>query len=193
MIKHGDAEQVASLAETGGESAILGTGFRISRWVIVGADESGGIQEDSRFEDFAGMDDAECQGADGNDIDADDGVFGVETADEELLSVEPGKEGTEGGRGADGIVDDNERAGRAAARHQTDSVARNKSRRGNVRVCDDREVGIVYGGLVCHVGTSLLLSSLALSLELESQCRTTGGDRDVPAGEAQADENEQRA
>ncbi len=52
---------------------------------MVGADARGGIQEDSRFEDFAGMDDAECQGA-------DDGVFGVETANEELLAVEPTKE-----------------------------------------------------------------------------------------------------
>jgi hypothetical protein len=51
----------------------------------------------------------------------------------------------------------------------------------------------VSGGLLCHVGTSLLLDSLALSLKPESQCRTTGGDRDVPAGEAQADENQQRA
>lgn len=48
---------------------------------MVGADARGGIQEDSRFEDFAGMDDAECQGA-------DDGVFGVETVNEELLAVE---------------------------------------------------------------------------------------------------------
>lgn len=52
---------------------------------MVGADARGGIQEDSRFEDFAGMDDAECQGA-------DDGVFGVETVNEELLAVEPAKE-----------------------------------------------------------------------------------------------------
>ena len=155
MIEHGDAEQVASLAETGGERAILGTGFRISRGVIVGADDRGAIQEDGRFEDFAGMNDAECQGADGNDIDADDGVFGVETADEELLAVEPGKEGTEGGRGVGGIVNENKRACMAAARHQTDSIARNKSRRGHARAFDDREFGIVYGGLVCHVGTSL--------------------------------------
>jgi len=52
---------------------------------MVGADARGGIQEDSRFEDFAGMDDAECQGA-------DDGVFGVETPNGELLAVEPTKE-----------------------------------------------------------------------------------------------------
>lgn len=85
VIEHGDAEQVASLVETGGERTILRTGFRISRGVMVGADARGGVQEDSRFEDFAGMDDAECQGA-------DDGVFGVETANEELLAVVPAKE-----------------------------------------------------------------------------------------------------
>ena len=43
-------------------SSELGSGS--PEGVIVGADESGGIQEDSRLEDFAGMHDAECQGAD---------------------------------------------------------------------------------------------------------------------------------
>jgi hypothetical protein len=37
------------------------------------------------------------------------------------------------------------------------------------------------------------LDVLALSLEQESQCRTTGGDEDVPAEASQADENQQRA
>jgi hypothetical protein len=54
-------------------------------------------------------------------------------------------------------------------------------------------VDILSGGLVGHVGTSFLLDSLALSLGQESQCRTTGGDGVVPAGEAQADEKQQRA
>ena len=193
MVEDGDAEKVSGLTEPDGEHTIFGAGFRIPGRVIVGADDRGAIQEDGRFEDFAGMHDAECQGADRNNVHADDGVFGVETGNEELLAVESGKERTEGGCSVGRIVNENKRASMAAVRHQTDGVARNNSRRGHVRACDDREVGIVYGGLVCHVGTSLLLSSLALSLEPESQCRTTGGDRDVPAGEAQADENQQRA
>jgi hypothetical protein len=48
----------------------------------------------------------------------------------------------------------------------------------------DAGVEILSVRLLCHVGTSLLLDALALSLEPESQCRTMGGDGDVSAGDA---------
>jgi hypothetical protein len=188
MVKDSDAEKLTGLTEPGGEDTVFGTGCRIPGGMIVRADDGGAIQEDSGFEDFSRMHDAERQGTERNNVHADDGVFGIETGDEELLAVEPGKERTEGGRGVGGIANENKRACMAAVRYQTDSVARNKTRRGDVRPVAGRDSEILQGGLVCHFGTSLLLDSLALSMKPESQLRTTGGDGDVPADEAQADE-----
>ena len=62
--------------------------------VIVGSDDPAGIEEDGRFEDLAGMHDAEGERADRDDVDADDGVLGIQTADKELLAVKSGKERT---------------------------------------------------------------------------------------------------
>jgi hypothetical protein len=56
----------------------------------------------------------------------------------------------------------------------------------------DAGVEILSGGWRCHVGTSLLLDALALSLKPERQYRPTGGDEDVSAEAAQADENKRR-
>ena len=61
----------------------------------MGADDRGAIQEDRGFEDFPRMDDAEREGADGHDVDADDGVFRIQTGDQELFAIETLKERTE--------------------------------------------------------------------------------------------------
>jgi len=113
MVEDGYADEVDGLTEPGGEDTVFGTGRRIPGGMIVGADDGGGIQEDGGFEDFARMHDAERQGADGNDVHADDGMFGVETGDKELFTIETVKEGTEYGCRPRGITDDHRRSGRA--------------------------------------------------------------------------------
>ena len=140
MVKDRDTDQVTGLTEPGGKDTIFGTGFRFAGGMIVGADDSGTIQEDGRFEDFARMDGAERQGADRNDVHADDGVFGIQTGDKELLTIETVKEWTENGGGAGGIADDKRPIWTGDARHELERVARNKKRVRLVRSVDDREL-----------------------------------------------------
>ena len=150
----------------------------------MGADDRGAIQEDRGFEDFARMDNAEREGANGHDIDADDGVFGVETGDKELFTIETVKEGTEYACRPRRIADENRRVRASVARHKLQRVARNEQRVRHVRTVDDGDCGILRNVSRGHDGTSLLLNCLALSLKLESRCRTTGGERVVLADDA---------
>ena len=96
-----DAEQVGALPESAGEHAILLAGCGIAGGVIVGTDPGGGIHQDQRFEDLARMHDGQGQGADGDDIDADDAVLRIQPADQELLAVQSRKERSEDGRSGD--------------------------------------------------------------------------------------------
>lgn len=175
MVKDGDADEVAGLTEPCREHTIFRTGLRIPGRMIVDADEGGAIQQDRRFEDFARMDDADRERANGHDVDADDGMFGVQTGDKELFPIETVIERPEYGCGVRRIADDDRRIGAGAPRHQLESVARNKERVRDVRARDDRECGMLRSVSLCHDGTSLVLDSLALSMKPESRCRTTGG------------------
>ncbi len=87
VVEESDADQFSGLPEPRGESTILGAWRWIAGRVIVGGDDSAGIEKDGRFKNLAGMNDAEGERADRDDVDADDGVLGIETADKELLAV----------------------------------------------------------------------------------------------------------
>ena len=98
MIEQADAEQVGALPESVGEHAILLAGRHITRGVIVGTDPGGGIHQDQRFEHFAWMHDGQRQGADGDNVDADNAVLGIQSADEEVFTVQSRKERPEESR-----------------------------------------------------------------------------------------------
>lgn len=138
--------------------------------------DSGGIQENCRFKDFARMHDAEGERADRNDVHADDSVFYIETRNEELFTIERCKERAEDGCGRAGITDDKKRSSRASARHETQGVARNKRPRSNVRALDDREFRTLCGVLVCHGGTFLFVG---LAGSLAGNRRASAGQREV--------------
>ena len=101
MVQQSDAEQLGALPEPAGEHAIFLAGRHIARGVIVRTNPGGGIHQDQRFEDFAGMHDGQGQGADRDDVDADDAVLGIQPADEELLTVQSRKERPEDSRSGD--------------------------------------------------------------------------------------------
>ena len=88
MIEERDADEFSGLPEPRSKNTVLRTRRGIAGRMIVGGDDPAGIEEDGRFEDLAGMNDAESERADRDDVDADDGVLGIETADKELLAVE---------------------------------------------------------------------------------------------------------
>ena len=88
MIQERDAEQVGALPESAGEHAILLARRGIAGRVIVRTDPGGGIHQDQRFEDLSRMHDREGEGADGDDIDPDDAVLRIQSADQELFAVD---------------------------------------------------------------------------------------------------------
>ena len=98
MVEQSDAEQIGALLEPVGEHTILFAGCHITRGVIVGTDPGSGIHQDQRFEHLAGMHDGQGQGADRDDVDADDAVLGIQPADQELLAVQSRKERPEHSR-----------------------------------------------------------------------------------------------
>lgn len=106
MVKNGDADEVAGLTEPCREHTIFRTGLRITGRMIVDTDQGGAIQQDRRFEDFARMDDADRERANGHDVDADDGMFGVQTGDKKLFTIETVIKGPKYGGRSRGIADD---------------------------------------------------------------------------------------
>ena len=92
MIEQGDTEQVRALLQPDRQLTIFLAGCGIIGRVIVRTNPGGGIHEDQRFEHFAWMHDGQRQGADGDDIDPDDAVLRIQSADEELFAVQSGKE-----------------------------------------------------------------------------------------------------
>ena len=102
MIQERDAEQVGPLPESAGQDAILWAGRHIAAGrVIVCTNPGGSVHEDQGFEDLAWMHDSQCQGADRDDVDADDGMLGIQSADQELFAVQSRKERPEDGRSGD--------------------------------------------------------------------------------------------
>ena len=87
MIQQRDAEELGALAESLREDAIFLARGRVAGWVVMGTDERGGVHENEGFKHLSRMDDGESQRAHRDDIDADDPVFGIESADEELLAI----------------------------------------------------------------------------------------------------------
>ena len=107
MIQEGDAKEVGTFSEPDREEMVFLTGRRITGRMVMGTETGSGIHENERLKDFARMDDRQGQGTDRDDIDANNTVFGVESADEELLSVQPFEAGPEqvcgGKRGLNGF------------------------------------------------------------------------------------------
>ena len=93
MIQQRDAEELSALAESLREEAIFLARGRVAGWVVMGTDERGRIHQDQRLKDFTRMDDGQGQRADRDDIDPDDAVFGIESAHEELFSIQAVKAG----------------------------------------------------------------------------------------------------
>jgi len=50
-----------------------------------------GVEKDGRFKDFTRVHKAKSERADGDDVHTDAGILGIETTDEELLSIEASK------------------------------------------------------------------------------------------------------
>ena len=100
MIQQRDTEELSALAESLREDAIFLARGRVAGWVVIGTNESGRIHQDQRLKDFARMDNRQGQRTDRHDINANDAVFGIQSADEELLSIQPFKARPEQARGA---------------------------------------------------------------------------------------------
>ena len=106
MVQQADAEEVGTLPESAGEHAILLARCGISsRRVIVGTNPGAGVHQDQRFEYFARMHDGQGQGADRDDVDADEAVLGIQSTDQEVLSVQPRKERPEDSSGGDRSIE----------------------------------------------------------------------------------------
>ena len=71
----------------------------------MGANPGAGIHQDEGFEHFTWMDNGQGERPSRDDIDADESMFRIETADQELFAVQTGKQGSEDGRGAFRRVD----------------------------------------------------------------------------------------
>src|SRR5580765_8416350 len=98
MIQQADTEEVGPLPESAGEDAILWAGGGIAAGrVIVRTNPGGGVHQDQRFEDLSWMHDGQREGADRDDIDADDGMLGIQPADQELFAVQSSKERSQDG------------------------------------------------------------------------------------------------
>lgn len=91
MVEQPDAQQVSSAPQSCGERPIFGARRGISGGMIVGHNDRSSIEEDGGLKHFAGMDNAESQRPYRDNVHADAGVLGIETTDEELLTIEPDK------------------------------------------------------------------------------------------------------
>lgn len=81
------------------------------------------VHQDQRLEDFSRMHDRHRKGAHGDDIDADDAMFGIEPADQELFAIQTLKERSEQIRRADRGQERGRRPGRPTVPHQRDAIA----------------------------------------------------------------------
>jgi len=116
-----------------------------------------GVEKDGRFEDFTRMHKAESECPDRDDVDADADVFGIETADQELLAIKTIKARTECGCRSSGITKSAVWSGMTALRDERDPIAWNELWNGK------------SDGLFGHGGTSCILNGLALSQKPKRQ------------------------
>ena len=91
VVEQPDAEQFTGPPESCGQRSIFDARCGIAGWVIVRGDDRTRVEEDRRFKYLAGMHDAERERANGDDVDADDRMFGIETTDHKLFAVESDK------------------------------------------------------------------------------------------------------
>ena len=101
MVEQGDTEQVRALLQPDRQLTIFLAGCGIIGRVIVRTNPGSSIHEDQRFEHFAWMHDGQGQGADRHEIDPDDAVLRIQSADQELLAVQSSKERSEDGCSGD--------------------------------------------------------------------------------------------
>ena len=101
MVEQGDAEQIGALPESAGEHTIFLARCGITGWVIVGTNPGYGIHQDQRFKHFTWMHDGQGQRADRHDVHADDGMLGIQSADQEVFAIQSRKERSEDGRSGD--------------------------------------------------------------------------------------------
>lgn len=128
MVEEPDPQQLGAFSQPRRQRKIFPARHDVSGRMIMGTEPGGGIHQNERFQDFARMDDGEREGADGDDIDPDQVMLRIESADDELLTVEAVKTGPEDGfgfgRGLDG-----HREGRAGIfAHQGDTIPRHPIR-----------------------------------------------------------------
>ena len=88
MIKHGDAEELATLFKAPSQGAIFLAGSRIAARMVVRQDDGAGVHKDQWLEDFARVDDAQGDRSDAHGVDADDAMFRVKGYDHEMLAIE---------------------------------------------------------------------------------------------------------
>jgi hypothetical protein len=108
------------------------------------------------------MDNAERQRADRNDVHADADILGIETTDEELLTIEPDKARAQRRSCGSGIAKNAVWGGVITLRDERDPVARNELWNGKS-----------VDGLFGHGGTSCMLNELALSQKPKRQSSAT--------------------
>ena len=124
MVQQRNAEQIGRLAQPFGEDAIFGARRDVTGGVIVGTNPGAGVHQDQWFEDFARMDDGQIERAGGDHINPDQTMFRVETTDEELFPIEPGKQRPEDGRSTFRRMDRFRSWNGAALTHERDAISR---------------------------------------------------------------------
>lgn len=73
--------------------------------MIVRTQSGASVHEDKGLEDFARVNDRQSQGADRNDVEANDAMFGIEPADHELFTVDALEAGSKERGGRHGSCD----------------------------------------------------------------------------------------
>jgi hypothetical protein len=91
MVEQPYAQQISCFPQACGERPILGTGHGIAGRMIVHGNDRTGVEEDRGLKHFTRMHNAERERSDRDNVHANADVLGVETTDEELLAIEPGK------------------------------------------------------------------------------------------------------
>ena len=124
MIEKRNAEEFTRLTEPLGQDAVFGTRRDVTGGVIVGTNPGAGVHQDQWFEDFARMDDGQIERAGGDHINPDQTMFRVETTDEELFPIEPGKQRPEDGRSTFRRMDRFRSWNGAALTHERDAISR---------------------------------------------------------------------
>jgi len=162
MVKQSDAQQFSSFPQSCGERPILRARRGISGRVIVDCNDRTSVEKDRRLKHFTRVDKAERECPDRDDVHADAGVLGIETTDQKLLAIKPGKAWSQCRGCRSGITKKPAGSSVTTLRHKRDTVPRNELWNGKS-----------VDGLLGHGGTSCMLNKLALSQKPKRQGRTT--------------------